>query len=433
MTTGPVFHRSSGRGLRRQRGLHRSRGGGRFRRIFISFLVALALIVVLGVAFVVVQLRRSVPGPVLHTTAPATTSAGGPVPALPWPSGDEAAVAVAGVGSVGSAGPTSPVPIASLAKVMTAVVVTRDHPLAPGQPGPAVTLTAADQAIYAADNAAGDSVAPVVAGESLTELQLLQALLIPSADNLAPAVATWDAGNLAAFVAKMNATAAALGMHSTTYTDPAGVSPTTVSTAADQLRLAEAVAANPVLMSIVRETQLTIPNSPVLSNYNALLGQDGIVGIKTGATSAAGGCFMFAADASAAGHPIQVLGVVLGNRTNPLIAGALQAGETLIAPVAAAVHPVTVLPAGSVEAHITYPWGPTVAVTTATPVTVLHIGPTPVAVAFKARQGNLPDQLPAGSRVGTVTVTAGGETQTVPAVTTQSIQAPTRTWRLERR
>ena len=283
-----------------------------------------------------------------------------------------------------------------------------------------MTLTAADQAIYQADNAAGDSVAPVVAGESLTELQLLQALLIPSADNLAPAVATWDAGNLAAFVAKMNATAAALGMHSTTYTDPAGVSSTTVSTAADQLRLAEVVAANPVLMSIVRETQLTIPNSPVLSNYNALLGQDGIVGIKTGATSAAGGCFMFAADASAAGHPIQVLGVVLGNRTNPLIAGALRRRAADRArgrrPPSRHSPPGRV---GRSPYHV--PLG--------TDRCRHHRDPRHCP-AHRTDPGprwpGAPRQLArSASRrfpVGTVTVTAGGETQTVPAVTTQSFR-----------
>ncbi len=138
---------------------------------------------------------------------PAPVTVAGPVPSLPWPPSAESAVAVTGIGTVGSGWPASPVPIASLAKVMTAEVVLRDHPLAPGQSGPEVTISAADQAAYQADEAAGDSVAPVVAGETLNELQLLEGLLIPSADNLAPVVARWDAGSQAAFVARMNATA----------------------------------------------------------------------------------------------------------------------------------------------------------------------------------------------------------------------------------
>jgi D-alanyl-D-alanine carboxypeptidase (penicillin-binding protein 5/6) len=418
---------------RSRRGLHRSRRRPRILRTVLLVVLAAALVAVAAAVFVGVQLRRSVPRPVLHSAVPATATVSGSVPArVPWPASAESAVAVAGVGAVGSAGPTSPVPIASLAKVMAALVVLRDHPLRVGQSGPAVTISAADQAAYQADQAAGDSVAPVATGESLNESQLLDGLLIPSADNLAPVVARWDAGSQAAFVARMNAVAAALGMRSTRYTDPSGIAPSTVSTAADQLRLAETVVANPLLMSIVRQPQLTLPNSPELFNYNSLLGQDGIVGIKTGATGAAGGCFMFAADAPADGREVEVLGVVLGERATPLIPAALRAGELLIRPVAAGLHSVTALPAGTVVAHVTDPWGSSVAVTTTRAVTVLHLGPTPVSVTVRATRNPMPDELPAGSEVATVAVSAGGQLQTVTAVTDGALTGPSRRWRLER-
>ena len=186
-------------------------------------------------------------------------------------------------------------------------------------------------------------------------------------------------------------------------------------------------------MSIVRQPQLTLPNSPELFNYNTILGQDGIVGIKTGATAAAGGCFMFAARASAVGRRVELLGVVLGERATPLIPAALHAGETLIGPVVAGLHPVTALPAGTVVANIRVPWGPPVAVTTARAVTVVHFGPTPVGLTVRPGPTVVAVGLPAGAPVGTVSVDTGGQVQTVAAVTDQPIQGPSRRWRLERR
>ena len=67
-----------------------------------------------------------------------------------------------------------------------------------------------------------ESVVPVIVGEQLSELQALQALLLPSAKNIAAVLARWDAGSVARFVAHMNATARSLGMTRTRYTDPSG-------------------------------------------------------------------------------------------------------------------------------------------------------------------------------------------------------------------
>ncbi len=400
--------------------------------MFLVFLAA-AVVAVAAAVFVGVQLRRTAPEPLLQSAVPAAVTVAAPVPRLPWPASVESAVAVRGLGTIGQAGPTSPVPIASLTKVMTAIVLLRDHPLRAGQSGPQISISAADQAAYRADEAAGDSVAPVLAGETLSEMQLLQGLLIPSADNLAPVAAGWDAGSQAAFVAKMNAAAAALDMHATHYADPAGVSAATRSTAGDQLRLAEVAAGNAVLMSIVRQPQLVFPNDPqLLTNYNSFLGRDGIVGIKTGATSAAGGCFMFAANGAAGGHPVQVLGVVLGVTASPLITSALRAGQTLIGPALAGLHPVTALPAGTVVAHVTDAWGRSVAVSTDKPVTILHVGPASLRLSL-APSGKRPAVgLPAGTRVATVTVNGGGQVQSVAAVTDEPITGPSRRWRVER-
>ena len=125
-----------------------------------------------------------------------------------------------------------PIPIASLAKVMTAYLTLKRYPLSDGDDGFTLTVTA-DQAQAEIEDAAQDqSVVAVRPGEQLTERQLLQALLIPSGNNIASLLARWDAGSQAAFAAKMNAPAGSLGLRSTRCADVSGADPATASTAA---------------------------------------------------------------------------------------------------------------------------------------------------------------------------------------------------------
>src|SRR5947208_763882 len=79
-------------------------------------------------AFVGFQLTRGVPSPVVHSSVPLSLRVPGGAPALPWPAKGQAVVGLAGQGALGSSGGSAPVPIASVTKVMTAVVVLRDHP-----------------------------------------------------------------------------------------------------------------------------------------------------------------------------------------------------------------------------------------------------------------------------------------------------------------
>jgi D-alanyl-D-alanine carboxypeptidase (penicillin-binding protein 5/6) len=152
-----------------------------------------------------------------------------------------------------------------------------------------------EAAAYPAQARNGDSLVPVTAGEQLTERQALEALLLPSADNMAWILARWDAGSQAAFTAQMNTTARRLGMTDTHYTDPSGLSASTTSTAADQVRLGMAAMSETALAQIVALRSAVIPVAGVVRNYNTLLGQDGITGLKTGSDTAAGGCILLGA------------------------------------------------------------------------------------------------------------------------------------------
>src|SRR5207247_8799122 len=219
---------------------------------------------------------------------------GGELPSTVWPAYGQAAVQI-GQSRVHSGPNQHAAPIASVAKVMTAYLVLRDLPLRAGQDGPTITLTDADMADTDRRREQEESVVSIAAGEELTELQALQALLLPSANNIALVLARWDAGSADRFVARMNATARSLGMTHTRYTDPSGFDDATVSTAADQVRIVDRAMRLPVFASIVAPPRPTPPLAGTVHNTNTLLGHDGFVGVKTGSDDAAGSCFAFRA------------------------------------------------------------------------------------------------------------------------------------------
>ena len=252
------------------------------------------------------------------------------VPADVWPAQGQAAFIQTGQLRI-HAGPNQhPAPIASVAKVMTAYVVLRDHPLEADEDGPAITLTAADVADTSRRSDRHESVVPVEAGEQLTEREALEALLLPSANNIAAVLARWDAGSEERFVARMNAAARSLGMSHTRYTDPSGFDAGTVSTAADQVRIVARAMRLPAFAGIVATPSVTLPVAGVVHTTNALLGHDGFIGVKTGSDDAAGGCFAFRVIRRVDGEVTAITGVVLGQPGDDQIAAGLAAGEAMV-------------------------------------------------------------------------------------------------------
>jgi D-alanyl-D-alanine carboxypeptidase (penicillin-binding protein 5/6) len=235
----------------------------------------------------------------------------------------------------------SPVPIASVAKMMTAYVILRERPLA--EYGDQVLMTVSRDDVVDTDRRrrADESVVAVAEGEELTERAALLAILLPSANNVAVMAARATAGSAAAFVTSMNRTARALGLHDTTYTDPSGLDPTTVSTALDQLRLARAALEVPGLSALIATKSARIPVAGAVQNTNRLLGRAGFTGLKTGSDDAAGGCFAFRTRRVVGGSVVDVVGVVLGQRGGPFIDAALTAAQVVANRVAPVIAPVS--------------------------------------------------------------------------------------------
>lgn len=397
-------------------------------------LTALVALVLAAIVYVVVQVLRPVPAFAVTAAARLPTALPGAAPHPRWPAGAEAAVGLSGVGPLAGNGGDQELAIASLAKMMTAYLVVRGHPLAPGASGPSITVTRADAASYTVDQKQGDSVVKVTAGEKLTEQQALAALLLPSGDNIADLLARWDAGSDSAFVGRMNAEARALGMDHTHYADPSGVSAATVSTARDQLELALRVMSVPALRQIVAMPQVTLPVAGVSYNVNYALGQDGIVGIKTGSTPQAGGCLAFAADKTVDGETATVVGVVLGvqpTKSEPSeLKGVTLDSETLLNSVSGSLRPVRLVRAGTVLGRVGGPWTTGSPVRADSGVAVTGWPGTPVAVTVAG--GRLARSVAAGQRVGTATVTVGTQVRHIPLSAVHAVTGPTLRWRLTR-
>jgi len=390
----------------------------------IGFIVLVSMLATAG--FLTSQYLRPLPALAVHSQLQAEREIGTP-PILPWPSKGSAAISVKGFGFLGAHGDETPRPIASTAKIMTALLVLEDHPLAPGQSGPEVTITSQDVADYQRDIAQDQSVVLVAAGEKLTELQLLQALLLPSGNNIADVLAKWDAGSKEAFIAKMNARAAELGMAHTHYDDASGFSAKTVSTPSDLLIVGAKAMENPVFRQTVAMAQATIPVAGVVHNVNSILGKDGNIGIKTGSTDEAGGCFLSASIQQVAGESMEIYAAVLGQDR---LSDALDATTALTRAVAASFRRTKLLSRTDIGATLTPAWGNQVEVVPSQDVEMLVWPGTVLKTSLKLDTVQAP--LPAGAKVGMITLQLGARTQQVDAVTTAPIVQPTWQWRVTR-
>ena len=370
---------------------------------------------------------RPVDGVAATSIAPADQRVPGQVPDLPWPAGG-AAVAVAGLGLIGTHGDNAPRPMASVAKVMTALVVVADHPLAAADQGEVVTVTAEDYANYQTEAAGGQSVVPVVVGETLSERQLLDGLLIPSGNNFAGILARWDAGSNDAFIAKMNSRAAALGMKKTHYADASGFSAQTVGTPADLILAGEALMAAPVLAQIVGQGQVDLPVAGTSFNVNYALGNQGIVGIKTGSAPAAGANFLFAATAKVGGQPAMVVGAVMDE---PTLDDVFKAAERLVAAVVPALKLIPAVSASEAVAEYRSPWGSRTGLVAQKDISVLAWPGMVLHRRVHARAATPP--LSDAEAVGSFAAWVGsGAAVSVPLATDGPLYEPGGFWRLTR-
>ena len=215
------------------------------------------VILLVGALYIVGSLARPIPAITADVAAIAPLE--GKDIALQWPATGQAAIGAVGYGVLGTHGEQKALPTASVAKVMTALAVLKQRPLQKGEKGPTITITQEDMDYYQKVVSEDGSNVPIELGEEISEYEALQALLLPSANNMAHTLARWAYGSEKEYTNYVNSFAKTLGMNSAHFADASGFSPETISNSEDLAKLAVNAMDNPVIAEIAAQPQATIP------------------------------------------------------------------------------------------------------------------------------------------------------------------------------
>jgi D-alanyl-D-alanine carboxypeptidase (penicillin-binding protein 5/6) len=327
-------------------------------------------------------------------------------------------------GVLGSAGSTTPLPIASISKVITALVVLDARPIAEGSDGDLLTFDEQDQQYYFDQLPVDGSRADVEIGETLSERAVIEKMLIVSSNNHSLSLARWAFGSLEEFTTAAAAWLAAHGLDSTTIVEPTGLSPRNASTVADLIAIGKLALADPVVSQIVATGVIDLPESGPVANSNGLLGTGGVDGIKTGNTDEAGSCLLFSADRQIGSQTVTIVGVVLGGPNEDVTAAAVQ---QILDQAYAGFREIEVVAQGTELATYATPWGDAAVAVAAESATALVWADTPVTVTVDAASIRLAGD---GAAAGELDVAVGERAFSVPLVLRGTIDDPGPWWRL---
>jgi D-alanyl-D-alanine carboxypeptidase (penicillin-binding protein 5/6) len=356
------------------------------------------------------------------TTPEEPTSA---VPTLAFPGYGASAIGAVGYpGVLAQSGSPDALPMASISKIVTALVVLEAHPLAAGEPGPSVTMSAADAALYSTYLAQNGTVSNVRAGMTFTERELLELSLIKSANNYTMSMVLWAFGSNDAYVAAARSWLTTHGLDRIVVNEPTGIDRSNVAPVDQLVELGKLALENPVVAEIVATKAATVPHVGELPNTNELLGISGVDGIKTGTLDDFGANLLFSADYTVGESTVGVVGVVLGGPTHDRIDADI---VTLLASTVANFTEVEV--AADAEAFASYAaiWGESVTAVAAGRVTLLTWAGAPVEVEVvteDVRTGT------AGEDVGDLRFTSGPKTVEVDLELSADLDDPGPWWRL---
>jgi len=391
----------------------------------LSSLFSGTTVLILVAVYCVIVLMQNLPGAdIQRLSLPASLSTGSLKP-LAWPTTGESAIGVVGYGLIQTSGKQTLTPTASIAKLVTSLLILKKYPLSLNQSGPTITITQTDVNDYNNFVAEQGSVVKVTLGEQLSEYQALQAMLLPSANNMADTLAVWGYGSTAAYVTAANGYVKSLGLGTTSIADPSGFSPSTVSTAANLIKLGILTLDNPVLAQIVDQSSANLPIAGIVKNVNFYLGDYGIIGIKTGNTDQAGGCYLAAAKYLLSGdQSITVLAAVMAA---PTLQAALNETVPLLQSVRNQIV-TKVIPAGlAVEKYVTA-WGQTSTIATTSAITADYL--PGMSVYYSLHNNKVIFPLKSHSIAGNATFEIGIVNNFPGLTNVTAISKPSIIWRL---
>ena len=316
-------------------------------------------------------------------------------------------------------------PIASISKVITALVILAAKPLEPGQSGPTLTFGEVENDTYDKYYLLGATIAPMKIGSSMTEREALSMMLMVSASNYAEVTSTWALGSQANVRTATKRWLADNGLTGTTMVEPTGIDPRNTSTPTDLIKIARLAMANPVVADIVGTKTLQIGSLGWQQNRNGVLGIDGINGIKTGTLDEAGSCLLFSSVIDVGlDAPITIVGVVLGS-ANSSTAGDVARG--LIGTVTGGFHHVALVNSSQQLGDYLTPWEDTARIVAGEGANLLTWSDTPIVVTSTIEPVGIAKSR---KKVGSMTFTAGARTVTVPLELAGAINGPGGWWRV---
>lgn len=342
---------------------------------------------------------------------------------IQWPDQGQAAIGSTQDGILAtSAGGGNMKPIASITKTITALAVLDKQPIELGEQYPVYTITRQDVQIYNNYVAKFGSVMPVGVGQELTQYQMLQALMLPSANNIADTLVVWVFGSMEAYVQYANEYIKSIGLEHTVIADASGFSPQSMSTPEDLIRIGQKVLNHPVLADIAAQTQTVVPGTGIIRNTNLLLQDENMVGIKTGTTDEAGSCLLFAVKHGPDQSEV-LIGVVMGQPNWP---ETYRAARLLRDSALDNFDYIEVMPESATVGRYTAPWGVTASAKPSAPVLVYGWKGKPPKVSVQLHAIEAPQK--AGNKAGVITIADSG--QEVSVQLEQLIDPPSIWWRL---
>jgi D-alanyl-D-alanine carboxypeptidase (penicillin-binding protein 5/6) len=388
------------------------------KRFFPYFVIGLIIVAYLTV--VLLLPAPKVKAEKVDVTAPPTSTA-----SISWPKDVQSALGAQGYGVLATNGEQKSVPIASIAKTILALAVLKEKPLILDQPGPQITITQSDVELYKSHLAQNGSVLPITLNEKLSEYQMLQGLMIPSGNNIADTLATWAFGSVSNYLNYANQMVKDMGLTQTIITDASGFSPQTTSSAHDLVIIGEKAMNEPVLKQIVAQKDVTLPTAGLVKNYNTLLEVNNIIGIKTGNSDEAGGCFLLAAQENMDGKDVIIIYAVLGAKSRN---EALQFSNAFILGNAANFKLLNVAKKGQIVGKYKPSWGKEVNAIASEDVNILLINGEKLSTDIKLNdiQGNKNK----GDQVGEINASAGSEKIAVPITLDGKVSGPSFLWRI---
>ncbi|WP_166872114.1 D-alanyl-D-alanine carboxypeptidase family protein [Salinibacterium sp. ZJ450] len=340
------------------------------------------------------------------------------------PSYGASLIAADGYGTLARGGSEAAVPMASITKVITSLVVLEKKPLKPGESGPSVTTTAEDVAVYDDYLTVNGSVKPVRAGLSFTEYELLQLVLIESANNYTETLVNWAFGSQEAYLPVAREWLSTHGFTGITVADSTGISLENTATATDLVALAQLALQHPVIAEIVATPGLRMHDIGMLENSNPVLGEAGVTGLKTGTLRVFGYNLLFTASHQVGDTQISLYGVVMGA---PNDARLEQDVLALLQSATAGFQEVSLVTAGSVLAEYGTAWGDTARLVADESESVVVWGGTAISVLVS---GDPVTTGEAGEEAGTATFVVGDRTIELPLVLDSDVADPGFWWRL---